>query len=198
MHVEDIFRANAKSGLPPCTAEETVWFYSATSGYVPDDPSTDRGGDEITVLNFARNHGLFADGSGKIAGYVAVDATNATEVKTAIWLFGNVYFGVELPNDWVDPFPKSNGFVWDLTGAPNPENGHCFIGGGYDGRGVIIDTWGMVGTLTWAACARYAAKACQGELYTILSPDWIAKASDRAPSGFDMVSLEADLSAIGT
>ena len=196
MHIEDIFRANAKSGKRPVTQDETVWLYSAACGYVPGDPSTDQGGDEVAVLNFARDKGLFKDGSGKIAGYVAIDATSDDEMRAAAWLFGNLYFGVELPNEWVDPFPAANGFVWDVASAQNPSQGHCFIAGGYDDLGYTIDTWGLLGTLTPAAAAMYAVPAANGEAHAVLSEDWINKASGKAPSGFDFEALAADLAAM--
>ena len=140
------------------TEAETVAFYSATTGYDPADPSTDRGGDEVTVLNDWRDKGFFADGSGKIAGWANVDATERTLVKQAIWLFENVYFGVELPDAWIKPFPQGNGFTWDVAGDADPSNGHCFAGLGYNDNGVIINSWGIMGTVTWAAVAKYASR----------------------------------------
>src|SRR5574337_308122 len=198
MHIEDIFRAESASGLPATTRDEAIWFYSATTGYVPGDSSTDQGGDEAAVLAFARDKGLFADGSGRIAGFVAVDGSNPSEWKTALWLFGNLYFGVALPDEWVNPFPKGDNFTWDAAGPANPNQGHCFVAGGYNrANAAIIDTWGMMGAITDAAIAKYAAPAAQGELWTILSPDWINRASQRAPNGIDFGSLLADLHAIG-
>jgi len=196
MHVEDIFRANARSGLPPCTQEETIWFYSATTGYMPGDPSTDNGGDEVTVLNYARDKGLFKNGSGKIAGHVAIDGTSEDEARAALWLFGNLYFGIELPDAWINPFPKKSGFVWDVAGDPDENNGHCFIAGGYDAHGFTIDTWGMLGKLTPQAMAAYAVPAANGEVHAVLSADWIDKATGKAPSGFDFETLTADLAAM--
>ena len=196
-HIVDMFRGNAAHALPTqaVTEAEAVAFYSKSTGYVPGDPSTDRGGDEIAVLDCWKNQGYFADGSGKIAGYVGVDAANVEQVKQAIWVFGNVYFGVELPDAWLRPPPRGNGFTWDAADDPDPSNGHCFVGLAYNDNGVIIDTWGMIGTVTWAAVAKYAAQPA-GELYTVLSQDWIDKASGKAPNGFDFAALQADLATL--
>ena len=109
----------------------------------------------------------------------------------------NVYFGVELPDEWISPMPSSSGFVWDLAGAPDQNNGHCFVGVGYTAQGVQIDTWGMIGTITWAAIAKYATTAGEGELYTVLGPDGIAKATKKAPNGFDWSQLVADFDSMG-
>jgi hypothetical protein len=194
-HIIDIFRAWNGSRAAAVTRAQAIAFYSKSTGYDPNDPSTDRGGDEITVLNAWRDKGYFADGSGKIAGYVGVDAGNLEECKAAIWLFGNLYFGVELPDAWLRPAPRGNGFTWDIAGDPDPNNGHCFIAGAYNSNGAIIDTWGLIGTMTWAAVAKYASPP-NGELYVVLSEDWIDRASGRAPNGFDFATLQADLAGL--
>ena len=196
-HIANVFEANA--GTPVVfTDDQVIAFYSATTGYIPGDPATDQGGDEQTVLNYWRQKGLLPDGSHKIAGWTAVNGADKTEVMTALWLFENLYFGVELPDAWVDGMSTmKDNFTWDVAGDPDPENGHCFVSTGYSPVGLRICTWGMVGTLTWAAAAKYATTADSGELYTILSQDAIMKANAKSPSGFDLTQLTADLQAIG-
>ncbi len=139
-HTEVIWRGAAGTHDRLPSKEDVIRFYSATTGYVPGDPSTDQGGDEITVLNYWKTKGFYEDGTGKIAAWVTVDGSNETQVKQAVWLSESVYFGVELPDAWINPFPNQNGFVWDVAGAPNPNNGHCFVAIGYNSLGVIIDT----------------------------------------------------------
>ncbi len=173
---------------------QIVALYSAIGGYVPGDPSTDNGCDERTALAYWKATGAPA-GLNKIAGWVSVDATNPAEYRAALWLFENLFFGVELPDAWVNPFPSSSGFVWDVAGQPDPDNGHCFPGVGYTAKGIKIDTWGMLGTVTNAAVEEYASTAGSGELYTVLSPEIILKASQKAPNGFDLAQLQADLAA---
>ena len=64
----------------------------------------------------------------KLAAYCLVDGTNKTEVQQAMWLAESLYFGVGLPDAWVNPFPSAGGFTWqdgdpDLCGQPSdPEN----------------------------------------------------------------------------
>jgi hypothetical protein len=41
----------------------------------------------------------------------------------------------------------------------------------------------MIGMITWAALARYCASSVGGELYTVLSQDWVNQATQKAPSG---------------
>jgi hypothetical protein len=174
---------------------QIVALYSAIGGYIPGHPSTDNGCDEVTALAYWKATGAPA-GLNKIAGWVSVDATNPAEYRAALWLFENLFFGVELPDAWVNPFPSSSGFVWDVAGEPDPDNGHCFPGVGYTAEGIKIDTWGMLGTVTTAAVEEYAFTAGSGELYTVLSPEIILKASQKAPNGFDLAQLQADLAAV--
>lgn len=176
--------------------EQIVRLYSAIGGYVPGDPSTDNGCDELTALNYWLQNGAPA-GSHAIAGYVAIDPANAQEIQTALWLFENLFFGLNLPNAWIDPFPSENGFVWDAAGAPNPNNGHCISCCGYYDGQVVISTWGMTGLITDAAVAKYGAIEAGGGLYAVLSDDAIAAAALKAPNGFDWQQLQADFKAIG-
>ena len=180
----------------PFTQDDAIGLYERACGYDPADPSTDQGGDEQTVLNYVMRNGLLPDGSHKIAAWMAVDGKNQEQVSNAIYLFENVYFGVELPDAWTATMPSADGFIWDVAGDPDPGQGHCFVGLGYDAKGIIIDTWGMIGKITWAAVAKYASTSGSGELYTVLGPDSIAKASGRAPNGFDLTQLQADIQAI--
>ena len=193
-HVVGVETGNAGAIFIP-TDEELDADYGVIGGYVPGDPSTDNGCDEQTALNYWTQHG-FCNGT-KLCGFLSVDATNPTEVKQAMFLFENLYFGVDLPDAWVNPFPSGNGFTWDVKGQSDPENGHCFIGTGYTPASVQIDTWGMLGNLTWAAVAAYAVARSGGALYTMLSPDQIAKAATKAPNGIDWATLVADFDALG-
>ena len=169
--------------------------YGAIGGYVPGDPSTDNGCDEVTAMNWWENHG-FADGT-KPLGWLAVNPADITEVMQAIYLFENCMFGVELPDAWVNPFPSSSGFTWDVAGDPDPDNGHCFIGCGYNAAGVKISTWGMLGTDTWAAVKKYCASSANGQLLVLITPDQLAKGAAKAPNGVAWADLIADFNAMG-
>lgn len=193
-HLEGVETANA--GNPQhATLSQVIAQYSAIGGYVPGNPSTDQGCDEQTALNYWVQHG-FPNGT-KALGWLAVDATNKAEVQAALYLFENLIFGIELPDKWVSPFPEASGFTWDVAGAPDPENGHCVLGVGYDAHGVQIDSWGLIGTVTWAAVAEYASKGGSGELYVLITPDQLAKGAAKAPNGIAWSDLIADFDALG-
>jgi hypothetical protein len=190
-HAIDIWRGAAGNQARLPTRADVIKFYSQTTGYVPGDPSTDQGGDEITVLNSWRHKGFFEDGTGKIAAWVTVDGSDEIQVKQAIWLGETVYFGVELPDAWIDPEPESNGFFWGVAGPPNPNNGHAFVAVGYNSAGVQIDTWGLIGTVTWAA-VKFYTRGPGGQLYVMFSHDAIERANGKAPNGFDFATLLSD------
>jgi hypothetical protein len=194
-HDVGLWTGNASGESPFCATDaDIISDYGAIGGYVDGDPSTDNGCDEQTALQYWCSSG-FANGT-KLGAFVGVDATRALDVATAVWLFETVFLGIELPDAWIAPFPSASGFVWDVAGGANPQNGHCVVVVGYDSSGVQIATWGLVGTITWAALAKYASPPSGGELYALLSPDEVSGAA--APNGFDFATLQADLSKLGT
>lgn len=194
-HIVGVETGNADGGTPFIASTKQITAdYSAIGGYVPGDPNTDQGCDEQTALNYWTQHG-FANGT-KLVGWMAVNATNKTEIEQAVYLFENLYFGIELPDAWINPFPSAPGFVWD-DGHPDPENGHCVMGVGYDAQGVQIDTWGLIGTITWKAIAHLCGPSGGGELYVMLTPDQLAKGQTKAPNGMAWTDLITDFDALG-
>lgn len=198
-HVEGVLTGNADGGSPLVYNDaQTTAFYSGACGYVDGDPSTDQGCDIQTTLSYWENNGAPAGSAHKIVGWLAVDPTNQTEIQTALYLFENLVFGLELPDAWINPDPPSaSGFVWDVVGPPDPNNGHCVAGVGYNAQGVTIATWGMTGIMTWAAIADYCSAANNGELYVVINQDQLNSASQLAPNGLDWSQLVADFNAMG-
>lgn len=201
-HLGGVFLGNA-GGKLFLTNDQIVALYSAIGGYVPGDPSTDQGCDTQTTLNYWQRTGLLKGQPNphKIKGWMSVDPTNVQEMQTALWLFENLFFGVDLPDAWITPFPSANGFVWDVAGQPDPANGHAFPGigygsTGYSHKGIEICTWGMLGNITYEAVAKYMVHGAGGELYTVLSEETILKAQTKAPNGFSFAQLAADFAAM--
>ena len=167
--------------------------YSAVTGYDPNDPSTDTGANELDVLNYWRNTGIAGH---RIGAYVAVDPTNLLHVKQALWLFGGLYTGFDLPNfalpsdqgvpAWV--LPAGQGLTGDY--APDPDNGHAIDAVDYDPNSITMITWGAKQPMNWPFFTAYCP-----ELYAIISQDWIEN-NGNAPSGFNMAALTADLKVV--
>ncbi len=178
------------------TTPEILADYERVGGYVAGNEATDQGCDMVTNNNDAVSHG-YADGS-KDLGWLVVDGTNRTLMEQVIYLFeGSVDLGIEIPDAWINPFPSSNGFVWDVAGPGDPQNGHCVEVLDYDTTGIIIATWGLWGTITWAAAAKYLSRFAYGETYLHLNPDQIAKAATATPNGVAWEALIADFDSMG-
>jgi len=196
LHSVGVFTGNANGGTPAkFTNSQVESLYSAIGGYVPGDPSTDNGCDEVTAMDYWKSKGA-PSGQNQIAGWISVSGSHPERYTAALWLFENLMFGVELPDAWISPFPSASGFHWDVAGSPDPNNGHSFLGVAYDKNEVWINTWGMFGSLSEAAIAKYATTSGSGELYTVLSEEIIVRASAKAPSGFNFEQLLADLAAL--
>jgi hypothetical protein len=71
------------------------------------------------------------------------------------------------------------------------------MGMGFDSHGVKVDSWGLVGTLTWEAVAKYASATASGELHVMLSPDQLARGQSKAPNGVNWADLLDDFNQLG-
>ena len=118
------------------------------------------------VLTRLVQTGVVANGvTYKADGFVSVNNANATEVKTAIVLFGTLALGMNLPGDWHASAPDSD---WNPTGSYTV-GGHDVLVCGYDDVGVTISTWGGLRRITWAA---FTSRQWITETYAVLAPLW--------------------------
>jgi hypothetical protein len=168
------------------TNQQVLQGYEAVGGYVPGEPSTDNGCDMLTACNYWRQTGF---GGHKILGYMQVNARNLVEVRQAVYLFGNLYAGWAMPlsaqsatNVWSVPSTGATG-----NGSPGSWGGHNAPIVGYGLTGVKVVTWGALMAATWNFVLAY-----NDELYALVSQDWIEKGG-KAPSGFNLAQLQADL-----
>ena len=187
-HVEGVLTAGSGRAPTVFSDAQIVQLYGQIGGYRPGHPETDQGCDEQTMLNLWLTKDL-GDGTLPIAGWIGLEASN---LKTALYLFENAVLGIELPDAWVNPAPTEPGFVWDVAGPANPENGHCVVLVGWNERGVHLASWGMLGLMTWAAVSKYITGDLSGEAYAVLSKDSISRASAKAPNGFAWDQLVSD------
>ncbi len=187
-HISGMLLQNAVQPLPSeYTTNTAVKLYYALTG------GQDTGLDEQLVFNWWQNHGLLSDGTHRTVARVFVKPTDQEQIQTALWLFGNLYLTGGLPDAWVNSMPNGDGFVWDVAGDPNPQNGHAWCGCAYDAVGIEIDTWGLFGKLTYPAIANYCNPSSGGGCYSVVSIDAINIGSQKSPSGFDWTQLQADI-----
>jgi len=194
MHIVGVETGGAGDLFVP-TSDQVIAQYSAIGGYVPGDPTTDQGCDPSVAINYWQSSG-FPNGT-KLTGAIAIDPSNPDEVRLALYLFENLFLGFEVPDAWISPFPSADGFEWDVAGDPDPNNGHQVMACGYGPGGVTIDTWALLGTLTWAALAKYCALSANGDLFALLTPDQISAAIGKAPNGLAWADLVGDFDALG-
>lgn len=150
----------------------------------------DNGCSITAVLDVMKAKGLTATGKPyKIDGYVSVDWRNKLEVQVALYLFGSLVFGINLPSAWQN---APEGGLWDVTNT-QIVGGHDVTAVGYSATGVVVATWGGLRTITWAAMA--STKWLE-ECYAVLAPLWYG--SDKlAPCGVNAVQLASDLALLG-
>ena len=138
------------------------------------------------LLDKWQNEGLVFGGKlTKIAGRVAIDNTNKTEVMIALDLFGGLYLGAMIPESWVQ---SPNGGTWSADYSP-PVGGHCIGGGKYDQSGLWVMTWAGLRFVPWEV---FTSTQWFDEVYAILSPNW-TNADNLSPGGVDVATLQADL-----
>jgi hypothetical protein len=151
------------------------------------DPfSGEEGAYELDVLRYWRKTGI---GGHRIGAYARVTVYDQRLVHTAAWLFGGLYIGLQLP------LSAQTQPVWDWTGSlvgparPGSWGGHAVDVVRYDRNGVTVVTWGRLQEVTWSFWARYC-----DEVYCLISDDFLTKG--KAPNGFDLAALEADLALV--
>lgn len=162
--------------------------YESECGYVPSDPSTDQGGVELDVLNDWRKAGF---GGHKLLAYADPSPQTALHIRQAIWLFGGVYIGLQLPAS------AQSQSTWSIVPddgsgntAPGSWGGHAVFVPAYDADSLTCITWGQRLRMTWEFWDRYT-----DESHALLSPDWI-NSRNVDPSGIALADLQSDLTGV--
>jgi hypothetical protein len=169
------------------TPEEVLAVYSAVTGYVPGDPSTDNGANIADVLNYWQNTGMTVGGVvHKIVAWAEIDASNLTEVEQALWLFGGVDLGIEVFQSMMDQ--TNAGQPWDNP-TGNDLGGHSVPIFGYGSDGCTCVTWGALQQMGWPCFQQICSQA-----FVVITQDWINQLTGKDYSGFDLAQLQADLS----
>jgi hypothetical protein len=197
VHLQMDWAANA--GNPPVvvTDAQAIALYSQLTGYDPSTGANDTGLVITDYLDLWRNTGVFGN---KISAYVSLhegdgntpQPWNHSILMAAIWLFGGVMSGVNLPKawegatTWTAPSRAHRFFQW----APGSWGGHCVPMVGYDDRYVYVVSWGVVVPVEWAAVDMFFSEG-----YASIDPLWVS-ATGLAASGFDMPTLTNDLPAV--
>ncbi len=210
-HLLEAWSANEGVETVPSDAS-ILSAYSSITGYDPATGRNDTGADLLSVCQFWAKQGS-AKMSGGIAGnvlsaFAEVPAGSQYAWQQAIYLFGGLYIGLNLPESAERQLEA--GQEWDVALGWWPSvGGHCVAVHGYDPGGVIVSTWGQLHRATWRFVAKYCDEAyalldtawCPSspapwyvELYDVLAGD--ARPPAAAPNGLDWATLQSDLASL--
>lgn len=163
---------------------DVLSFYEACSGYVPGHPDTDNGAVMQDCLDYWRKTGLAGD---RILAFFQVNHRDLAQVKAALYLFGGVYVGVNIPTSALDQFDAGKPWDYDTHADNSIEGGHCIHLGAMDATGLMtVTTWGRTQKVTPAWWARFTE-----ECWSAASMDWV-NASFISPEGLDTAALNAE------
>jgi hypothetical protein len=178
----------ANTGRPLHIAgADVIRMYSAVTGYDPQRPETDIGGEMLDVLKYMRATGLCGY---RFGAFVQVDPLSRTYVETAVNSTGGLYVGLDLPAAWRDATTWDVAPIADRSTSwePNTWGPHAVEVVGYDRVGLTLVTWGVLKFMSWEALRKYCSEA-----WAAIDSQWIDDTSMLSPSGFDLATLMRDL-----
>lgn len=174
----------------PITGKESISDYSAVTGYVVGDDSTDQGTEVRAALVYRQQTGVL-DATGarhKIGAFAAIEPGHWEHVLQALYLFGVVGIGIEFPGSAMDQFDR--GQMWRVVPGASIEGGHYIP---------LVARRGVTKLVTWAQeigmTKAFFEKYCD-EAWAILSSEHLTGAAGTSPEGFDMSALRADLAKV--
>jgi hypothetical protein len=153
-------RANVTEG-------DVIRAYSQITGYVPGNPSTDRGTRSDNAMEWWRSIGI---GAHRIDAYARSNAVNLLAlhkpmIMQLVHFYGAAFVVIEVPSPAIAWFrmgqPWSN-LMGESIGL------HCVPILAYDDVYCEIITWGRPHKVTWAFLSDYMR-----ELWGVVSSDWI-------------------------
>lgn len=191
--------AGSPTVIPSSTIEQ---LYELAGGYVPGQPSTDRGTNPAAMWRYWRRQGVQVPAGtvDRIAANATIDAGDAEMIRLGAYVFGGVAASWNLPQSAIDQTFSGN--PWDVVdkslkgrSAPGSWGGHeaAIVGHDTASGTYAVLTWGGVQPATEAFVAAY----CVG-CSTLVDGDFVL-ASGISPSGLNLVGLiAASRAAAGT
>lgn len=196
-HAEQVWSA-ARGGEYTLPDMAVLQKYEQWDGYVAGDDSTDQGGIILDVLNKWRKgtfweHPLFA--------YADPAPENLKHICQAIFLFGGVSIGIQLP------LSVQGLSTWDVSegsnAVPGSWGGHNIFVCGYrtnpDGTITFVGiSWGGIVEITQAFWLYNdpANGPYIDEVHALIAPEFLSLKTGDTPAGLDMIALEKDLSSV--
>jgi hypothetical protein len=174
---------------PTFTGAQAIADYSAVTGYVLGDESTDRGTDVREALKYRKATGLVDAGGHRhrIGAFLQLDK-DLDQIFQAAYVFGCVGIGIEFPESAMQQF--DDGEAWDVVKGSPIDGGHYIPVVGRNGGNIVVVTWGKTQEMTPAFFAKYCDEAWVYVSASALDAD------GKTPEGFDKAQLLADLKAL--
>jgi hypothetical protein len=177
------------------TQAETLALYSEVTGFNPDNPNTDQGGDLVTTAQYMQKTGMLIGGVRHLeAANGVIDPTNVDHRKWAVCLFGCTPIALNLPQSAEDQF--NAGQPWDYVAGSPIVGGHDVLLVEYrpetlpSNPGYAVITWGKRWPVTDAFLVNYLA-----EVVPVGAQDFVT-ANGLAPSGVNLPQILQLLSEI--
>lgn len=185
-HAEQAISAYGQNKEVKFTDNTVLNLYEATGGYVPGDPSTDNGAVMQDVLHYWNTNGVAGH---KIDAYAELeDFYHSMKLRTALYLFGTVYLGINFPASGMDQF--NNGEAWTYVAGSPIEGGHCVVLQKMNQTGtpniLNVVTWGELQPMSIQFAQHYVEEA-----WVVIDKEWIT-ASGVDIDGFSLDALIQD------
>ena len=158
------------------TDDDVITNYSAESGYIKGDESTDKGGVELDVLSkWVRDGYKGPAGINQLYAFGSINVKNINDIKRAIYTLGGCYIGLVLPT-YATELNGSNEWFIDNDADNSIAGGHAVFLHGYDDNFIYLNTWGQSWKMTYDFFNTYCDEA-----YGLVSNDWLDGLSHISP-----------------
>src|SRR6516164_6347285 len=190
-HARQVWTFNATKQEVTEPDKDVLSLYEQACGYHPNDPNSDKGGNEQHVLHFLLRKGAPTGASGqnrdKIVAFVEVGPRNIDDVKRTINDCGVAYIGFNVPQNIMPPGGEPPA-VWTVD-SHNAKilGGHAVVLPGYDSKGATVISWGQLYSMTWDFFSTYV-----DEVYAIADKAWV-DTTHKTPAGLTIAELEAQM-----
>ena len=193
-HARQVWSFNASGNEITEPDQDVLELYEQACGYKPNNPNTDKGGNEQHVLTFLLKKGAPTGVGGatrdKIMAFVEVDPRIIDDVKRTIADCGVAYIGFNVPQN-IMPAGADPPSLWTVDPAKPPTiGGHAVVLPGYDATGPLVISWGQRYQMTWDFFSTYT-----DEVYAIADQAWF-DATGKSPAGLSAADLEAQMQAL--
>lgn len=188
---EHMYQAKRHGIDIPFTDDAVISDYSAVTGYVRGDESTDNGTDMGVAAAMRRKVGIL-DANGqrhKVLAYLAIKPHSISELCLAVWLFNSVGIGFRFPKSAWQQFHDHQ--PWSYKPLSPIKGGHYVPTIAKD-KHLEVVTWGRLQAITQCFYRRY-----NDESYAYVTPETFDIATGKSPEGFNAAQLLADLAALG-